>query len=339
MAGNLAFQSGAIYLVQLNATTSTLAKVTGTATLGGNVLAAFAPGTYLQKQYTILQSAGLGGTTFAGFSTTNIPAGFIASLSYTPTSVLLNLKPGLTTSRIFDQPADRRHRAEQLLHRGRRADAELPDRVCPHRRQPSSEIYSATVGRGRHGSTAGDFPAPVTQFLGIMSDPTINGRGNSALRRWQRVIALPTRKRSPTPRASKSRPLKASVMPTRPRWPAEAPAADVADAMQRWSVWGCRFRRYTDDRWRSCRRLEPDHKPDLWQRRRRSNCSPARRIRSRAIALAWHAGTTSRVDNGGTSHSDLFQAGAFVAAEFPGQRCICPAPWPMAGRMSPPTVP
>ena len=65
VAGNLAFQSGAIYLVQVNATTSTLAKVTGTATLRPrrNVLAAFSAGTYLQKQYTILQSAGLNSTT------------------------------------------------------------------------------------------------------------------------------------------------------------------------------------------------------------------------------------------------------------------------------------
>jgi hypothetical protein len=35
VAGNLAFQSGAIYLVQLNPTTASFANVTGTATLGG----------------------------------------------------------------------------------------------------------------------------------------------------------------------------------------------------------------------------------------------------------------------------------------------------------------
>ena len=49
--GNLAFQSGALYLVQVNPATSTLANVvTGTATLAGNVLAAFAPGSYMMQR-------------------------------------------------------------------------------------------------------------------------------------------------------------------------------------------------------------------------------------------------------------------------------------------------
>jgi autotransporter-associated beta strand protein len=82
IAGNLAFQSGALYVVQLNSTTSTFANVTGTASLNGNVLAAFVPGTILQRQYTILTSAGLGGTTFGGVVIANLP-NFAASLSYT----------------------------------------------------------------------------------------------------------------------------------------------------------------------------------------------------------------------------------------------------------------
>ncbi len=93
VAGNLAFQSGAIYLTQVSPTTASLVNVTGTATLAGSVLATFAPGTYLQKQYTILTSAGLSGTTFSGLATTNLPANFIASLSYNAadTDVFLNL--------------------------------------------------------------------------------------------------------------------------------------------------------------------------------------------------------------------------------------------------------
>ena len=48
VTGNLAFQSGANYIVQLNSSTSTFANVTGTAALGGaNVLAAFTPGSYM----------------------------------------------------------------------------------------------------------------------------------------------------------------------------------------------------------------------------------------------------------------------------------------------------
>ena len=91
VAGNLAFQPSAIYLVQINPSSTTSANVTGTASLAGNVLAAFAPGSYIEKQYTILHSAGLNGTTFDAHGTTNLPGGFTTNLSYTNTDVLLNL--------------------------------------------------------------------------------------------------------------------------------------------------------------------------------------------------------------------------------------------------------
>jgi len=89
IAGNLAFQSGAVYLVQVSTTAASFATVTGTATLGGTVQAMLASGSYVTKQYDILHSAGLGGTSFTGV-TTNLP-GVAASLSYSATDVFLNL--------------------------------------------------------------------------------------------------------------------------------------------------------------------------------------------------------------------------------------------------------
>ena len=96
VAGNLVFQPGGEYLVYLNPTTSSLANVSGSATLtGANVVADFAPGGALTKQYTILHTTGgLGGTTFGGFSS-NIPSGFLAGLSYTSSDALLNLTANL----------------------------------------------------------------------------------------------------------------------------------------------------------------------------------------------------------------------------------------------------
>ena len=44
VSGNLAFQSGAFYLVQLNPATSTMANVSGTGALAGTVEAVFATG-------------------------------------------------------------------------------------------------------------------------------------------------------------------------------------------------------------------------------------------------------------------------------------------------------
>jgi autotransporter-associated beta strand protein len=94
IAGNLAFQAGAIYLVQVNPSTASSTIVTsgGSATLAGTVQAAFAAGSYAARTYTILSAAGgLNGTTFNTLTTSNLPAGFTASLSYTATDAILNL--------------------------------------------------------------------------------------------------------------------------------------------------------------------------------------------------------------------------------------------------------
>ena len=67
--------------------------------LAGTVQAAFASGTYATRAYTILSAAGgLGGTTFNSLTTTNLPAGFAASLSYTNSEVILNLTAQLHTN-------------------------------------------------------------------------------------------------------------------------------------------------------------------------------------------------------------------------------------------------
>ena len=75
VAGNLAFQSGALYLVTLNSTASTFANVTGTATLAGTVGAAFVPGSEVMKQYMILSASGGVSGGFAGSVWPVLPAG------------------------------------------------------------------------------------------------------------------------------------------------------------------------------------------------------------------------------------------------------------------------
>jgi hypothetical protein len=75
--GNLVFQPGATYSVYLNPSSTTYAVVSGTASLAGTVDAQFLPGSYTAKQYDILTSAGLNGTTFGGLNTSNLPANFV----------------------------------------------------------------------------------------------------------------------------------------------------------------------------------------------------------------------------------------------------------------------
>jgi uncharacterized protein with beta-barrel porin domain len=95
IVGNLALQSGAIYMVQVNPATSSFANVTGTATLGGaTVQAIYAAGSYISKQYTILNTTGGVSGTFGSLVNTNLPANFTSSLSYDATHAYLNLTLG-----------------------------------------------------------------------------------------------------------------------------------------------------------------------------------------------------------------------------------------------------
>ena len=57
--GNLVFTAASSYLVEVSPANADRTNVTGTATLGGaTVNASFAPGTYVEKQYTIVNATG-----------------------------------------------------------------------------------------------------------------------------------------------------------------------------------------------------------------------------------------------------------------------------------------
>ena len=91
VAGNLAFQSGAFYLVQVNPTTASITNVSGAASLAGTVQAIFAPGVFLERSYTILSAAGGRTGTFDALATVGLPANFRASLTYPGNTAVLNL--------------------------------------------------------------------------------------------------------------------------------------------------------------------------------------------------------------------------------------------------------
>ena len=98
VTGTLGFASGSFYTVNLNPATSSFANVSGTATLGGaTVNATYAAGTYVAKQYTILDAGSVSGT-FGSIVNTNLPANFDASLGYDATHAYLNLSLSFTPS-------------------------------------------------------------------------------------------------------------------------------------------------------------------------------------------------------------------------------------------------
>ncbi|MBR0850190.1 autotransporter domain-containing protein [Bradyrhizobium diazoefficiens] len=90
--GDLAFQAGAAYLVQINPSAANFAGVTGAATLGGaTVDAVFARGNSISKQYTILTASGGVSGTFGSLVNVDLPKNFSDTLGYDATHAYLNL--------------------------------------------------------------------------------------------------------------------------------------------------------------------------------------------------------------------------------------------------------
>jgi autotransporter-associated beta strand protein len=91
VTGNLALQSGAMYLVTLNPATSTFTNVGGTASLNGTAAAVYLAGNYISKKYTILTAAGGVSGTFGSLVNTNVPANFTSTLSYDANHAYIDL--------------------------------------------------------------------------------------------------------------------------------------------------------------------------------------------------------------------------------------------------------
>jgi outer membrane autotransporter protein len=101
VSGNLNFLAGSTYLVHLSPSAASIANVSGTAALAGTVLAVLQPGSYVTRQYTILSASGFGGSKFGGLAFS--PSGFGGSLTYNPTTVVLDLTAQLGQNGTFTQ--------------------------------------------------------------------------------------------------------------------------------------------------------------------------------------------------------------------------------------------
>lgn len=95
--GNLTFNPGSIYQVEVAGTTADRTNVTGTATLAGTTQALFAPGA-LSRSYTILSAAGGLNGSFQNLTSAGLPGFLSPSLSYGATDVSLNLQSAMTAT-------------------------------------------------------------------------------------------------------------------------------------------------------------------------------------------------------------------------------------------------
>ena len=296
VSGNLAFQSGAAYLVQVGPTTASSANVTGTATPGNaTVNALFTPGSNISSRYTILTAANGVSGTFAPTVVTNLPATIQSTLGYDAHDAFLNLSLNFAASGALNGNQQAVGNAlNTFLNNGGSLPFVFATLTPGNLSQASGE--SAT------GSQQTTFNA-MTQFLGIITDPFIDGRG-------------PSSPASPAPGFADEGRADAYAANGRARGAAERDAyamfskAPPRDAfVPRWSVWAAGFGGSQTT----------DGNVGLG-----SNTTTSR-IAGTAVGADYRfspftvagfalagGGTNFSVANAGTGRSDLFQAGAFI---------------------------
>jgi autotransporter-associated beta strand protein len=236
IAGNLAFQSGALYVVQVNPSSASLANVTasGTATLAGTVGAMFSTGSYATRSYTIVSAAGGRSGTFSSLSTTNLPAGFTAALSYTATDAILNLtatlgQPTGPSALGIGGLSGNQLGVANALNNFFNNGGTLPPAFVTIFGLTGANLANALTLLSGEAATGGQQVAFQfgNQFLGIMLDPFVDGR-SGGIGGGGAIGFAPEREELPDDIAlAYAKVLKA---------PPKPPSFE-----QRWSVWGAGY--------------------------------------------------------------------------------------------------
>jgi uncharacterized protein with beta-barrel porin domain len=215
--GNLAFTSGALYVVYLNPTTASFATVTGTASLAGTVQANFASGSYIAKQYTILTANdGVSGT-FSGIDNANLPAGFTDSLSYNADDAFLNLSAALGAGTPLNQNQEN---VATAINTYFNSGGVLPPALTNIFGLTGTALQNALTHLDGEDATGAETSAfdLMNEFLGLMLDPFVDGRSVD-----QNIGADPGSVFDYAPLATK------------------APLAPAATFNQRWTTWAAGF--------------------------------------------------------------------------------------------------
>jgi autotransporter-associated beta strand protein len=296
VAGNLAFQSGAIYLVQIGSS----ANVTGTASLNGATLETmFLNGSAMTRQSVFLTASGGINGAFAGFGNINLPAGFTGATSFAGNQLDLNFTAVLGQSGGLTQ---NQQKVTSTLNSYFNNGGTLPGAFTTLYGLTGSALAKAlnqVSGESATGSLQTTFDA-MSEFLGVLTDPFMD-RGNGV-----------NGATSPTGYADES----ASAYAATRRLAAERDAyamfskASLAKAYQpRWSVWAAGFGGSQST----------DGNAAL------GSNNVTSRIAGTAVGADYlfspntiagfamaGGGTSFSVNNLGSGRSDLFQAGAYL---------------------------
>jgi autotransporter-associated beta strand protein len=179
VSGNLALQSGILYVTQVSPASATFTNVTGTASLNGTVLATFATGAYLTRNYVILQSSGLGGTTFGALDTLGLPKGFTASLMYTTDDVVLHIVGGLAPAQGLTINQSNVYTAVNNFFNSGGA---VPPGFTTLFGLSSSALPAALTQLDGEAATGGEAAVfqSTSEFLSLLLNPFVNGRPASS---------------------------------------------------------------------------------------------------------------------------------------------------------------
>jgi uncharacterized protein with beta-barrel porin domain len=172
--GSLVFTAAANYMVQVSPVNADRTNVTGAATLGGaTVNASFAPGTYVAKQYTILNAGGGVQGTFSSLVNTDLPSGFKASLSYDTRDAYLNLALDFVPPPGTGLNANQRNVGNAIVNFFNSSGG-IP--IVFGALTPAG--LTQLSGEAGTGSLQTTFNA-MNQFIGVMTDPFVAGRGDT----------------------------------------------------------------------------------------------------------------------------------------------------------------
>jgi autotransporter-associated beta strand protein len=299
--GALDFTAASTYAVNINPTTSSFANVTGTATLNGaTVNATYASGSYVSKQYTIL-TAGVVSGSFGALVNTNLPANFSTSLSTDNKNAYLNLALNFTPT----PPSGPTPPGSSVpgFGTGLNANQQNVGNTLTNFFNTTGGIplvfgaltpagLSQAAGETAVGTQQTTFNA-MSQFMGIMTDPFIDGRGNGGAPQSGGASGYASTQNTGAARDAY----------------AMFNKAPVTTFEQRWSTWIAGFggSQTTDGNTAlgSNSTTSSVYGTAVGADYRFSPDTIA------GFSLAG-GGTNFSVANSGTGHSDLFQAGAFV---------------------------
>ena len=285
--GSLSFTSASTYMIQVSPSNAGRTNVVGTATLGGaTVDAVFMPGSYVNRQYTIVNATGPVSGTFNSTVTSNM-ANIQSTLTYDNHDAFLNIQL------IFVAPGGlngNQQNVANALTNFFNTNGSIPAAFAALGPGGLTQVS----GEAATGSQQTTFDA-MNLFMGVMTDPFVAGRGDSVNAGASAPIGYASTQRTAASRD-------AYAMFTK------APVADPF--AQRWSVWAAGYGGSQTT----------DGNATLGSNTVTSRVygtAVGADYRISPFTLAGFAiaggGTNFSLANGlGSGRSDLFQAGAFI---------------------------